>query len=142
MHKQECFTLPLPLLHRMDSEPIYLWHHCHSCNSVNIHIESNTTYLLRQKMPLPYCVNRRLRYFHMVAAAVAAFFCIFLPQQAESVHMAWLRLPYFCMMPLLLLQLLPHSVNDNVQCNPIVTAKKQPQPQPYCVNRPLQLGYV
>ena len=35
MHKYECFTLPLPLTHRMGSEPIYLRHHCHNCSSVN-----------------------------------------------------------------------------------------------------------
>ena len=33
----------------MGSKPIYLPHCCRSRNSVNTHIESNTTYLLRQK---------------------------------------------------------------------------------------------
>ena len=47
MYKHECFTLPLP--HRMGSKPIYLRQCCRSRNSVNTHIESNTTHLLRQK---------------------------------------------------------------------------------------------
>ena len=41
--------MPLLQLHKMGSEPIYLRHCCCSCSSVNTHIESNTTHLLRQK---------------------------------------------------------------------------------------------
>ena len=32
------------------SEPIYLWYCCRRCSSVNTHIESNATHLLRQKI--------------------------------------------------------------------------------------------
>ena len=35
MHKHECFTLPLPLPHRMGSKTIYLRHNCCSHISVN-----------------------------------------------------------------------------------------------------------
>ena len=42
--------MPLPQPHKMGSKPIYLWHHCHSCSSVNTHIESNEIHLLWQKI--------------------------------------------------------------------------------------------
>ena len=41
--------MPLPQPHKMGSEPIYSWHCCHICSSVNTHIESNATHLLREK---------------------------------------------------------------------------------------------
>ena len=51
--------MPLPLPHRMGSEPIYLQHHCRSHSSVNKSISYNGIQLLRQ-------------HFLAVAATVAA----------------------------------------------------------------------
>ena len=52
-------NVPLPLPHRMGSEPIYLWHHCRSRSSVNESISYNGIQLLRQ-------------YFLAIAATAAA----------------------------------------------------------------------